>query len=275
MNLSDLSTQLLYTTVPLWAEMQTGTSSATAFIYSAPYGKDSITNVPLIVTSLHAVAGAKRVVVELIERKGDLPDPQERLLVDIDPSTFTQFSDDKLDLAAAPIGALLNERESAGKPLFFRSIDQSLVPSESALEELSAMEDVVFIGYPSGLRDIKNSNPLIRRGITATPVWNQFQGEPFFLIDAGVFPGSSGSPVFILNQGAYGTGGGLVVGHRLLFLGVVCSSMMRPSTPLSAPDMFLGLGKVVRSDVVRDFLHRTVEALVHRQPREDFKPHRV
>ena len=57
-------------------------------------------------------------------------------------------------------------------------------------------EEIVFIGYPSGLRDEHNSTPLIRRGITASPIWNDFGNDPIFLIDAGVYPGSSGSPVF-------------------------------------------------------------------------------
>lgn len=262
MNLNDLSTQLLFTTAPLWAEIAGKTSSATAFFYSAPIPGAPGQSIPLLVTNRHAIAGAKRVVVEFIERKGDLPDTDHRLLVDIDPALLLRFSDQSLDLAAAPIGALLNEREVVGKPLFFRSIEPSLVPSEKAFGELSAMEEIVFIGYPSGLRDVKNSNPLIRRGITATPVWNRFQGDPAFLIDAGVFPGSSGSPVFILNQGAYATGSGLVVGHRILFLGVVYETMVRSA----GAEVFLGLGKVVRSDVSIGFLNRVAEQLVTPTP---------
>ena len=262
MNLKDISTQLLFTTAPLWAEIAGKTSSATAFFYNAPVPGTTDQSIPLLVTNRHAIAGANRVVVEFIERKGDQPDTEHRLLVDIDPALLLRFSDASLDLAVAPIGGLLNEREVAGKPLFFRSIDPSLVPSEKAISELSALEEIVFIGYPSGLRDAKNSNPLIRRGITATPVWNHFQGHPAFLIDAGVFPGSSGSPVFILNQGAYATGDGLTVGNRILFLGVVYETMVRSA----GSEVFLGLGKVVRSDVTIDFLNSVAKQLVTPPP---------
>ena len=39
--------------------------------------------------------------------------------------------------------------------------------------------------------------PILRRGTTATPIALNFEGRPEFLIDAAVYPGSSGSPVFV------------------------------------------------------------------------------
>lgn len=250
MNLDDLSTQLLFTTVPIWAELPKGTSSGTAFLYTATVPGHEGQNVPLLVTNLHVVENSTRVVVEFIESNNGKPATDKKLFVDIDPHLFKKYSDSEFDLAAAPLGPLLNERESHGKPLFIRTIDQNLTLQGEVQQELSAMEDIVFIGYPSGLRDQKNSLPLIRRGITSTPVWNDFQGHPCFLIDAGVFPGSSGSPVFILNQGAYTSKHGLAIGNRILFLGVLSESIVR-SDPT---EIYLGLGKVIRSDVVRDFL---------------------
>lgn len=257
MNLDDLSTQLLFTTVPIWAESPAGTTSGTAFLYTAVVEGSAEQSVPLLVTNLHVVRNAKRVVVEFIERDGANPATDKKLLVDIDPDLLSRYSDQNLDLAAAPLGPLLNAREAEGRPLFIRTIDQNLTPPSTTQQELSAMEDIVFIGYPSGLRDSKNSLPLIRRGITSTPVWNDFQGTPHFLIDAGVFPGSSGSPVFILNQGAYTTKNGLTVGTRIFFLGVLSESMIRSTST----DVYLGLGKVVRSDVVRDFLAKVASML--------------
>lgn len=44
-----------------------------------------------------------------------------------------------------------------------------------------------------------------------------------FFIDASVFGGSSGSPVFILNTGSYATREALVVGTQVYFLGIVAS----------------------------------------------------
>ena len=259
MNLDDLSTQLLFTTVPIWAEGPNGNTSGTAFLFNVPSTVNPAQFIPLLVTNQHVIANAKRVVVEFIGRKGTQPDTSNKLHVDVDLATLNQYSDANLDLAVAPIGGLLNSREQAGMPLFFRSIDPNLIPTDAALGELAAMEEIVFIGYPSGLRDEKNSLPLIRRGITATPAWNDFRGKPSFLIDAGVSPGSSGSPVFILNQGAYATRTGLNVGTRVLFLGVLTSTMVQSNQGTNS--VYLGLGTVTRSNVVKDYLSRVVSQL--------------
>jgi hypothetical protein len=137
-------------------------------------------------------------------------------------------------------------------------VGPELVPAESVIKDLAALEDVVFVGYPAGLRDETHANPLIRRGITSTPVWRDFQGSPCFLIDAGVFPGSSGSPVFILNQGAYQTRTALVVGSRLLFLGVITQTILGNQ---EGGKFFLGLGKVVRSSEVKAFVDDVVRTV--------------
>lgn len=252
MNLNDLTTKLLFTTVPIWAEKPSGSKSATAFIYNARIEGTPAQSIPLLVMNYHVVENAHRVIVEFVERKGNLPDTTKKLTVKIDPAQLTRYSDAKIDLAAAPIGPILDMKEATGHPIFFLSVDPSLVPKPEVLAELSAMEEIVFIGYPCGLRDEINSIPLIRYGITSTPVWNDFQGSPYFLIDAGVFPGSSGSPVFILNQGTYLTKSGMKIGSRIMFLGILSETMIR----LSSSEVYLGIGKVLRSDVLTKFLSK-------------------
>lgn len=260
MNLNDLSTQLLFTTVPIWTESANGQrNSATAFIYNVSIPSKPEQSVPLLVTNHHVVSGAKRGLIELIERDGDQPNRKKRVRVEISENALGQHVSPQLDVALIPLGPTLNQVEAAGRPAFFRSITPDIIPAPDVLSQLSAMEEIVFIGYPSGLRDETNANPLIRRGITSTPVWNNFQGRPAFLIDAGVFPGSSGSPVFILNQGAYATKDGLIVGSRILFLGMICQSMVRTD---AGKETFLGLGEVVRSSELREFIDRSVQPLV-------------
>jgi hypothetical protein len=78
----------------------------------------------------------------------------------------------------------------------------------------------------------------------------QHDGEASFLIDAGVYPGSSGSPVFLFNQGSYSTNDGITIGSRLMFIGVISESFVR-NTP---QESFLGLGKVINSRVTLDYL---------------------
>lgn len=248
MNLNDLSTQLLFTTVPLWVRKSSGVSTGTGFLYNVPLPEDPTKSIPILVTNYHVVEGASEAVIELVEREGDAPILQKRVRAQIPAELLLARTDARLDVALIPLGPLLNQLDAAKRPVFFRAVGPEVIPSPEVISELAAVEDVVFIGYPSGVRDEHNSTPLIRRGITASPVWNDFGNEPVFLIDAGVYPGSSGSPVFIMNQGSYTTRNGLVVGTRLLFLGLITSTMLRAESVGSA---YLGLGRVVKSTAVK------------------------
>jgi len=57
-----------------------------------------------------------------------------------------------------------------------------------------------MVGYPIGLWDEKNNYPIFRKGITATHPANDYNGKSEFMIDAACFPGSSGSPVYIIDE---------------------------------------------------------------------------
>lgn len=251
MNLQDISTQLLFTTVPVWAERADKTvNTGTGFIFNATFSGNPSHAIPFLVTNHHVVKDAVRGLAEFNERMPDgSPNVEKRVRVEIDQVSLTAFSDAQLDIAVVPLGPVVNQLESISRPVFFRAIDPSLLPEKEALNKLAAIESVVFIGYPSGLRDQKNNMPLVRRGITSTPVWNDFEGEPAFLIDAGVFPGSSGSPVFIFDQGSYASGPDVVIGSRLLFLGMIKESMIANKT-----GQFIGIGRVLRSDAIDRFI---------------------
>jgi hypothetical protein len=130
----------------------------------------------------------------------------------------------------------------------------------------------VFIGYPNALYDKTNFTPIARRGYTATPVALDYCGTPSFLVDASVFPGSSGSPVFIYQEG-YRQGNSYMLGAtRLLFVGVVASvqvqhdvgQIITGSLPKIAFNQILDLGLVFNWRAVIE----TVENLlkVHRMP---------
>jgi hypothetical protein len=103
-----------------------------------------------------------------------------------------------------------------------------------------------------------NKLPIIRQGITATPIWNQFNGENVFLIDAGVFPGSSGSPVFIYNHGAYPTKDGIAIGNRLLFIGVISETMIRNEADAKS---YLDLGKVIGSKIMYEEVKKFIQKI--------------
>lgn len=261
MNLNSLSTQLLYSTVPILVEKQDGSrSSGTGFVFNFPYPEESNSFVPLIVTNRHVVEHTKRGIIQFASQQNGAPIPDSRVRVEFDSTFFFTSNIPNTDIAAAPIAPLLSQLEQRKVGVFFRAVDSSIIPTQVRLEELAAIEDVIFIGYPSGLFDAYNTTPIIRRGITATPVWNNFNNESRFLIDAGVFPGSSGSPVFILNEGGYNTNNGFVIGTRILFLGILSESMLGIGG--ATEKFFIGLGSVIKSNVVQDYLQTLVSSLV-------------
>jgi len=111
MNPEDLSTQLLFTTVPIWAEKANGeTSGGTAFVYNFQVAETEGQSIPLLITSYHVVADARRALIELVERNGSRP-KESRIRAEMSGEMVTSFIDKELDLVAIPLGPLLNQLE--------------------------------------------------------------------------------------------------------------------------------------------------------------------
>lgn len=63
------------------------------------------------------------------------------------------------------------------------------------------LQDIIMVGYPSGLIDVFNNAPIIRTGRTATNIKNKYDNSEIFQIDVATVKGSSGSPVFTISDG--------------------------------------------------------------------------
>ena len=254
MNLQDLSTQLLLTTLPLWVDLPAGQNSqGTAFIYECETRKGRL---PFAITNRHVVEHARKTLIEM--RKQSPSAQEEKRGIKIDVGSESNWHIDRFhDLAALPIGGIINQLNAEENPVLYKSISPDLIPTSDESKDYGACEEVVFVGYPRGLYDQINITPLFRRGITASPFWNDFNGEPSFVIDAGVFPGSSGSPVFFLNQGMHKHGPNLTIaGTRLVFLGLITDAFV-----VDKDKSFMGLGNVLKSHVVRDFVRKIADSL--------------
>ncbi|MEA3313418.1 MAG: serine protease [Caldisericota bacterium] len=131
--------------------------------------------------------------------------------------------DDDVDLCAMPIAPFINAAKEKNKNLFYIPLDKKLIPSAQQMEQLSGLEEILMIGYPNGIWDNINNKPIFRKGVTATNPNFDYNGKKEFLIDAACFPGSSGSPVFIFNEGGYrDKNGNMYIGaSRVLLLGVL------------------------------------------------------
>jgi len=256
MDLNDIATQILYTTAPIWTEKSHGhQESGTAFFFAKPLPDNK--SIPFLVTNKHIVENSLRGFIALSKKKGDMPIYNDRIVIELDGKFITSFCNTENDLAIFPVGPLFNNLQGQGIEIFFRSITPDIVPNEDIVDKLSAIEEITFIGYPSGLYDRQNNLPIVRQGITASPVWNDFEGDPIFLIDAGVYPGSSGSPVFIYNRGSIPVHDGISIGIRLLFIGIITETLTRPEE--KGFNVYLGLGRVLKSKFIKDYIETISE----------------
>ena len=123
-------------------------------------------------------------------------------------------------------------RKMTGKEVFYSAIDESIIPTQEMLENLSALEELVMVGYPIGLWDKINNLPIFRKGYTVSHPAIDFNDAGIGLVDMACFPGSSGSPIYILNEGGYkDKWGNLNWGQsRILFLGTLFSGPQYDAT---------------------------------------------
>lgn len=256
-------------------------SVGTGFVFSHELGEQR--QALFIVTCRHVINGFANASFSFVESKDDKPNLGEKCEVTVpDLQSFAFYDPDpKVDVALIPLVPIIRYFEANGKKPFFRSLSKELVPTADQAEELSAIQPVVFVGYPSGMRDEKNLLPIARRGFTASPYVVDFNGLPLFLIDASVFPGSSGSPVMVLDQGAYASKHGLSMGSRAHFLGLVSLAYFEPvegeikfkpmpsqHVPAFTQQRFLNIGGVIKAKAILN----TIEEFFKAHPIPNSKP---
>jgi len=261
---------LTFATVRIECRLADGKSSVgTGFFFLFPHG--SSLNIPAIITNNHVVKNSVSCHFRLTTRDSDgNPNYQDAIAVDLPlpESGWIKHPDPSVDLALFPIAPLLTQMQSQAKSPHFVPFAPGIIPDAAALLELGAVEDVLMIGYPNGLWDSVNNRPIVRTGATATHPAIDYEGRREFMIDAACFPGSSGSPVVLLNQSSYQTrAGNIMMGQgRMLLLGVLYAGPMYTANgeirvvdvptqlgavALSAIPMNLGL--VIKSSRIMEF----------------------
>lgn len=217
--------QLLFSTVRIVAYISDKeTSIGTGFFFNFKIDDKRIA--PVLITNKHVLEGASKAILcfhRAVEVEGGKAPGDESFnieVVDIQKSLIHHPSAD-VDLTTLPMAGIFSQSEGLGNRIFHIALDESLVWSDEKLKELSAIEEVTMIGYPIGLWDAHNNLPVMRRGVTATHPAVDFDGHSVGLVDIACFPGSSGSPILIVNEGMYATKVGSVVGSRALLLGIL------------------------------------------------------
>lgn len=68
-------------------------------------------------------------------------------------------------------------------------------------EAMPLGKDVLILGFPLGFHDTLNNLPIVRNATIASSFAHPFKGEPYFLTDARLHRGMSGSPVIVRRPG--------------------------------------------------------------------------
>lgn len=210
-----ISEQLLYSTIKI--ETLDG-SRGTGFFFNFKYDEKTVT---VIVTNKHVINNDMNCVVSFDLHLSNEDDPSDKnVTVKYTNGWIPHSKHDLCFCFAVPLFEQI--KKQFNRNVFFRALDESLIYDFEKLNELSAVEDVFMVGYPIGLSDIKNNLPLFRRGITSSHPAISFNEQDIGAVDMACFPGSSGSPIVIMNEGSYSSKNGTVsIGQRVIFLGVL------------------------------------------------------
>jgi len=240
-----------------------GDSVGTGFLYRTPLPTMPDRSLTLLISNRHVLknpTGAISLVFHIKDAKEDRPNLGETLTVS-DKSyegAFCAHPDQSVDLACINI-SIVSQPE---RNVYHRTIAAEMLPTFSE-ERLVPGVDVYFVGYPENRFDVRHNLPIMRRGFIASIPKVDFNGKSEFLIDAQVFPGSSGSPVFAPIDGQF------------KLVGVVSQTMIRnaqiqavPTAQAFGVQQILGLGIVIKAERVRELVDtacRKIEALLRSQ----------
>lgn len=227
--LESLGFQLLFSTIRIEAKIknQDNYKVGTGFIVSKNYNGKRI---DYLVTNNHVIENTEKGYLTFTKKDtNENPLVGKTFTLEIENDFEGGFEDiwfkhqGNVDLCTTPlIPALALAGENGGK-LFYKPIEEKYFANQGKLEELYTFQQIGFLGYPNDLFDRKNYLPIFRSGITATPPDIDYDGKPLFIIDASVFGGSSGSPVFVCDEGVHNVRNSMVMSSRFILLGILSS----------------------------------------------------
>jgi len=250
-------------------------SSGTGFFFSYTLDKNNKTVFPVIVTNYHVIKNAYKgfLYFKLSDSLGyPIYGKSDTIVINNFKDRWIVHPDTSVDLAILPLMPIINEyskKTGMSKSLYFSALPEASIPSDSVKKTMNAIEEITTIGYPFGLRDYVNDLPIVRTGISATPIYLDFKLKKQFLVDVPVFFGSSGSPVFIYNSSVYTPRyGSPMTGPRVIFVGIISSTYTRnfdgtivPKVSTNIEDSLkvqtsipiLNIGIVIKSERLLDF----------------------
>jgi hypothetical protein len=271
--------RLVHSTVRIETTLKSGGNSCGTGFFVNFLQKENQA-IPVIATNKHVIAGAVQGKFHLtlanVDGSPNIGNHREFIFEEFE-AKWIGHPDPAVDLAIFLLGPLLNSARQSGEQLFFEPLPTELIMKDDERRLLSTMEEIVMIGYPSGIWDSLNNLPVIRKGITATHPAIAWNGKTEFLTDVASFPGSSGSPVLLANLNGYtdANGNAFIGAKRIRLLGVHYAGAMHTATgeikivaaptanvPISVTAIPNNIGVAIQAQRLLDF-EPIIAQLVH------------
>lgn len=258
--MSNIFEQLLYTTLRIecFDENNKLSSIGTGFLLQRPVGNDKYKM--YLISNKHVLCGAESIAVSFTKLKDNDPDMGNTIRLPINniKGNIVLHPDFNIDIAVLECTGLFIMLPNQ---LYFKAVSYDMLATFNE-PELSVAENVYFIGYPDNRYDEKNNLPLIRTGMIASHPKYNYNGNAVFIIDAQVFPGSSGSPVYIdLTYENFKNGQIDLTKKNIKLLGIVSATMIRNNQLKSIPtgtqwlaEEVLGLGIVYKATAIKELI---------------------
>ncbi len=146
-----------------------------------------------LVTNAHVLKNANRIHIYLDRYHKNTDSVEYSQKITLAPNGAVHIHPD-CDLALLCIDSIPTKNTEADYYLY-HPIDITAIPDD--YDSFSCVESILMLGYPSGIHDKTTNLPIVRTGITSTPLPSNYKGKPEFLINIPFLNGSSGSPIFI------------------------------------------------------------------------------
>ncbi|MCY3549316.1 MAG: serine protease [Candidatus Poribacteria bacterium] len=248
---------IFYVAARISVEIPNARSIGTGFFYDALIQDGTNRSLRLLISNKHVFLNPRGRLTVSLNRQRDDGSPDLGNVIEFDQIGFEDhyFShpDPQIDLAC------VNAYGTVQADAFYKFLnDDFLTPIDYG--KVTPGNDVIFVGYPDNRYDVVNNLPLIRKGWIASMPDVDFNGKGQIVIDAQIFPGSSGSPVFVPWDGRYS------------LLGVVSQTMIRDSklqvlqanTPQIGIKEILGLGIIIKQRHVQELIDFAVGEYIRR-----------
>lgn len=232
-------------------------SIGTGFLYNVPLNDGTDRHVILLISNKHVFKNPKGTISFNFNKKKDDGNPDLGNLHTFKGEDFsgiyTEHPNPNVDLACINASVI----DKIENNIYHLNISSNMLADFSE-EQLNPGAEIWFVGYPANRFDVSNNLPLLRKGHVASIPRVNFNAKDQFIIDAQVYKGSSGSPVFA------------TINNEFKLIGVVTQTMIQHGKIQAIPtlqvgigiEQTLGLGIVLKSTLLNELIDAAVAGIV-------------